>query len=115
MVKLQAIIRPDRLDGVVERLGLIGVDEVVVSEVRGFGRTGGRALIYQGSAYEVAFVGKVMIEWYGEDDDVDAVIRAIEKVAHTGNLGDGRIFVSTVDYVVDVRADADRPPQHDGF
>lgn len=106
MMKLQAIIRPDRLEEVVERLALIGVNEVVVSEVRGFGRTGGRALIYQGSAYEVSFVGKIMLEWYGDDDDVDAVVRAIERTARTGHLGDGRIFVAPVDYVVDVGGDA---------
>jgi nitrogen regulatory protein P-II 1 len=95
--KVQAIIQPTRAEAVLERLSMIGARGVYVSEVQGFGRTRGQRLVHKGSPYEVAFVPKLCVEWYGEDDDADAVLRAIEHTAKSGHLGDGRIFVSDID------------------
>lgn len=97
MKKVQAIIQPARLDAVLERLSMIGAHGLYVSEVQGFGRTRGQRLIHKGSPYEIAFIPKLCVEWYGDDDDADAILRAIEHAARTGQLGDGRIFVSDID------------------
>jgi nitrogen regulatory protein P-II 1 len=95
--KVAAIIQPTRMDAVLERLSMIGARNVYVSDVQGFGRTRGQRLIHKGSPYEVAFVPKLCVEWYGDDHDADAVLRAIEHAARSGQLGDGRIFVSEID------------------
>jgi nitrogen regulatory protein PII len=100
--KVEAIIQPLRLDAVLERLLLIGVSELYISDVRGFGRTHGQPLVHRGSPYEVRFVPKLRIEWYGEDDEADSVTRAMEHAARTGQLGDGRIFVSTLDHALEL-------------
>jgi nitrogen regulatory protein PII len=97
MKKVEAIIQVVRLDAVLERLALIGARDLYVSEVQGFGRTRGQKLIHKGSPYQVEFVPKARVEWYGDDDDADAVSRAIEHAARTGELGDGRIFVTDID------------------
>jgi nitrogen regulatory protein P-II 1 len=96
MTKVQAIVRPEVLDDVVERLLLIGVEYVTIVQVKGAGRTGGRRAVYRGGAYEVEFVPKLMLEWYGADDRADAVVRAIIQKAVTGKIGDGKIFVEHV-------------------
>jgi nitrogen regulatory protein P-II 1 len=102
MRKVDAIFRPGRLDAVIERLQMIGAGESFVSEVRGFGRQGGRDLASSGSAYRVDFVVKVRLEWYGDDEHADAVARAIAHAAHTGKFGDGRIFVGEVDGAIEL-------------
>jgi nitrogen regulatory protein PII len=102
--KVDAIFRQARLDAVLERLLLIGADELFVSDVRGFGRQGGHDLVSKGSAYAVEFVPKVRLEWYGDDDDADAIVRAIERAARMGALGDGRIFVSELDGTAEIGA-----------
>jgi nitrogen regulatory protein P-II 1 len=103
MTKVQAIIREQRLDEVVERLLLVGVRGLTIAPVRGAGRSGGRREVFRGSAYHVDFVPKVMLEWYGPDDQADAVIRAIAQRAQTGKIGDGKIFVLEVEEAVRIR------------
>jgi nitrogen regulatory protein PII len=105
MQKIYAVIQPSRLDAVIERLLLVGIDDITVSEVRGFGRTRGHGLIYKGSAYEVSFVPKLAIEWVGPDEDAEKVARAIEVAARTGTLGDGLIFVNQLDYAGSMNED----------
>ena len=97
MKKVEAIIQIARAEAVIERLGMIGEHAVYLDEVRGFGRTRGHQLIHKGSPYEVEFVPKARLIWYGDEHDADAVVRAIQHAARTGELGDGWIFVSELD------------------
>ena len=103
MKKIEAIIKPFKLDEVKESLSEIGVAGMTVTEVKGFGRTGGKKEVYRGSAYVVDFVPKVKLEIIVRDDLVDQVIRAITEAAKTGRIGDGKIFVSSVDEVIRIR------------
>ena len=103
MTKVQAMIREDRLDGVVERLLLIGVRGLTLSSAQGFGRSSGHDAVYRGVTYRVDFRPKILLEWVGADDDVESVISAILKKAQSGRIGDGKIFVSPVDEVVRIR------------
>ncbi|HEU4408891.1 MAG TPA: P-II family nitrogen regulator [Polyangiaceae bacterium] len=103
MKKVEAIIKPFKLDEVKEALAEVGVQGMTVTEVKGFGRTGGKKEVYRGSAYVVDFVPKVKIEVVVPDSLVTAVLDAIEKSAKTGRIGDGKIFVLPVDEAVRVR------------
>jgi nitrogen regulatory protein P-II 1 len=103
MKRIEAIIRPAKLDDVKEALGEMGVHGMTVSEVKGFGRTGGRKEVYRGSAYVVDFIPKVKIDIVAPDNLVSAVIDAVEKAAKTGKIGDGKVFVSDVVEVVRIR------------
>jgi nitrogen regulatory protein P-II 1 len=103
VTKVQAIIREHTVDAVVERLVLIGVQGLTIVSVKGSGRSGGRREIFRGSAYHVAFVPKVMLEWVGEDDKAEDVVRAIELRAKTGKLGDGKIFLQHIEEAVRIR------------
>jgi nitrogen regulatory protein P-II 1 len=103
MKKVEAIIKPFKLDEVKEALAEVGVQGMTVTEVKGFGRTGGKKEVYRGSAYVVDFVPKVKIEVVVPDSLVTAVVDAIEKSAKTGRIGDGKIFVLPVDEAVRVR------------
>src|SRR5208283_1217007 len=103
MKKIEAIIKPFKLDDVKDRLREIGVKGMTVSEVKGFGRTGGRREVYRGSAYVVDFLPKVMIEIVAHDELVTTILEAIQSVAKTGKIGDGKIFVSEVLEVVRIR------------
>ena len=103
MTKVQAIIREDRLQAVTERLAMIGIRGLTVAEVRGFGRSGGHDAVFRGSAYKTSFLPKVSLEWYGSDKDADKVVRAIERSAATGKVGDGKIFLHEVEEVVRIR------------
>lgn len=103
MRKLEAIIKPFKLDEVKEALAEIGVVGMTVTEVKGFGRTGGKREIYRGSEYVVDFVPKVKIEIIVRAEQVHEVIDTIEKAAHTGKIGDGKIFVTPVEEVVRIR------------
>ena len=103
MKKIEAIIRPFKLDEVKDALGEASIQGMTVTEVKGFGRTGGKKEVYRGSAYVVDFVPKVKIEIIVADGQVESVITAIEKSAKTGRIGDGKIFVSPVDEVVRIR------------
>jgi nitrogen regulatory protein P-II 1 len=101
--RVEAIIRPHKLDDVKEALSDLGVLGMTVSEVRGFGRTGGKKEVYRGSSYVVDFVPKIKIEIVIEDAQVHQLIEAITAAARTGQIGDGKIFVTAVDEVVRIR------------
>ena len=98
-----AIIKPFKLEEVKEALAAAGIEGMTVTEVKGFGRTGGKKEVYRGSAYVVDFVPKVKLEIVVPDSMVHQVIDAIEKSAKTGRIGDGKIFVSPVDEAVRIR------------
>jgi nitrogen regulatory protein P-II 1 len=103
MKKVEAIIKPFKLDEVKEALSEVGVQGMTVTEVKGFGRTGGKKEVYRGSAYVVDFVPKVKLEIVIPDGQVQAVVDAIEKSAKTGRIGDGKIFVTPVEEAVRIR------------
>ncbi len=103
MKKVEAIIKPFKLDEVKDALGEIGIQGMTVSEVKGFGRTGGKKEVYRGSAYVVDFVPKVKIELVVSDSQVNQVIEAIEKTAKTGRIGDGKIFIVAVEEAIRIR------------
>jgi nitrogen regulatory protein P-II 1 len=103
MKKVEAIIKPFKLDEVKDALSEVGIQGMTVTEVKGFGRTGGKKEVYRGSAYVVDFVPKVKVEIVVTDEQTQQVLDAIEKSAKTGRIGDGKIFVSTVDKAVRIR------------
>lgn len=103
MKKVEAIIKPFKLDEVKESLSEIGVHGMTVTEVKGFGRTGGKKEVYRGSAYVVDFVPKVKLEIIVADDNVREVVSSIQEAAKTGRIGDGKIFVSSVDDIIRIR------------
>ena len=103
MKKVEAIIKPFKLDEVKDAVGEVGIKGMTVTEVKGFGRTGGKREVYRGSAYVVDFVPKVKIEVVVTDEQVVAVLDAIQKSAHTGRIGDGKIFVSPVEEAIRIR------------
>ncbi len=103
MKKIESIIKPFKLDDVVEALSEVGVEGVTVSEVRGFGRQKGRTEIYKGAEYVVDFLPKIKIEVVVSDQIVDTVINAMQKAAKTGKIGDGKIFVTDIEKAVRIR------------
>ncbi len=103
MKKVEAIIKPFKLDEVKESLSEIGVHGMTVTEVKGFGRTGGKKEVYRGSAYVVDFVPKVKLEIIVPEEAARQVVTAITEAARTGRIGDGKIFVTPVDEVVRIR------------
>jgi nitrogen regulatory protein P-II 1 len=103
MKKVEAIIKPFKLDEVKDALSEVGIQGMTVTEVKGFGRTGGKKEVYRGSAYVVDFVPKVKIEIVVADSQAQQVMDAIEKSAKTGRIGDGKIFVTTVEEAVRIR------------
>ena len=105
MKKIEAIIKPFKLDDVKERLRSIGVTGMTVYEVKGFGRTGGKTEVYRGSAYVVDFVPKIRIEVVCADAMASDVINAIVTAAKTGKIGDGKVFVSEVEQTIRIRTD----------
>ena len=103
MKKVEAIIKPFKLDEVKDALSEVGIQGMTVTEVKGFGRTGGKKEVYRGSAYVLAFGPKFKIEIVVADSQAQQVIDAIEKSAKTGRIGDGKIFVSPVEEAVRIR------------
>ena len=103
MKKIEAIIKPFKLDEVREALSDIGVSGLTVTEVKGFGRQKGHTELYRGAEYVVDFLPNVKIEIVIADDLVDTAIDSIIKAAHTGKIGDGKIFVMPVEQVVRIR------------
>lgn len=103
MKKVEAIIRPFKLDEVKIALVNAGIVGMTVSEVRGFGRQKGQTERYRGSEYTVEFLQKLKVEIVIEDDQVDMVVDKIIVAARTGEIGDGKIFISSVDQVVRIR------------
>jgi nitrogen regulatory protein PII len=98
-----AIVKPFKVEDVKEALRDVGVAGLTVSEARGFGRQRGHTEVYRGAEYQVDFVPKSRVEVMVEDEQVDGVIDAIVKSARTGKIGDGKIFVQTIDEVVRIR------------
>ncbi len=103
MKKVEAVIKPFKLDEVKEALSAIGIQGLTVSEVKGFGRQKGHTELYRGAEYVVDFLPKVKLEIIVKDDVVPQVVETIEKAAKTGRIGDGKIFVLGVDDVVRIR------------
>jgi nitrogen regulatory protein P-II 1 len=103
MKKIEAVIKPFKLDEVREALSEIGVTGLTVTEVKGFGRQKGHTELYRGAEYVVDFLPKVKLEIVVADDSVEGAIEAIIKAAHTGKIGDGKIFVTPVEQVVRIR------------
>jgi len=103
MKKVEAIIKPFKLDEVKEALNGVGVQGMTITEVRGFGRQKGHTELYRGAEYKVDFLPKVKIDVVIEDGQVDDVVEAIQNAARTGRIGDGKIFVSPVENVIRVR------------
>ena len=103
MKMVVAIIKPFKLDEVREALSAIGVQGVTVTEVKGFGRQKGHTELYRGAEYVVDFLPKVKLEAAIKADMLDQVVETIEKAAHTGKIGDGKIFVSEIEQVIRIR------------
>ena len=105
MKKIEGIIRPFKLDDVREALSEIGVRGMTLTEVKGYGRQKGHTELYRGSEYKIDFLPKIKIEIIAADSMVENIVSAIVKAARTGQMGDGKIFVSPVDDVIRVRTE----------
>jgi len=103
MKLITSIIKPFKLDEVRESLAEVGVTGLTVTEVKGFGRQKGHTELYRGAEYVVDFLPKVKVEAVVSDDRVEAALEAITKAAHTGKIGDGKIFVTAVEQVIRIR------------
>ncbi len=103
MKKIEAIIRPFKLEDVKIALVTAGIVGMTVSEVRGFGRQKGQVERYRGSEFTVEFLQKLKLEIVVDDDRIDTVVNAIQDAARTGEIGDGKIFISTIDSVIRIR------------
>ena len=105
MKKIEAIIKPFKLEEVKDALEGIGIEGMTVSEVKGFGRQKGHTEIYRGSEYTVDFLPKIKLDLVLADDQVDAAVNAILQNAKTGKIGDGKIFVSAIEQAIRVRTE----------
>ena len=105
MKKIEAVIKPFKLDEVRDALGEVGVEGMTVSDVKGFGRQKGHTEIYRGSEYTVDFLPKIKLEVVVTDENAEASVGAITKAANTGKIGDGKIFVSGVEGAIRIRTD----------
>jgi nitrogen regulatory protein P-II 1 len=105
MKKVEAIIKPFKLEEVKDALGDVGIEGMTVSEVKGFGRQKGHTEIYRGSEYTVDFLPKIKIEMVLPDGSVEAAVSAIIKSAKTGKIGDGKIFVSSIEQAIRIRTE----------
>ena len=105
MKKVEAIIKPFKLEEVKDALGDVGIEGMTVSEVKGFGRQKGHTEIYRGSEYTVDFLPKIKIELVLPDTSVETAVGAIVKSAKTGKIGDGKIFVTPVDQAIRIRTE----------
>ena len=103
MKKIEAIIKPFKLDEVKDALHEIGLQGITVTEAKGFGRQKGHTELYRGAEYIVDFLPKVKIEIVLEDNMLERAVEAIRQAAHTGRIGDGKIFVSTVEQTIRIR------------
>lgn len=103
MKLITAIVKPFKLDDVKEALKTIGILGMTVSEVRGFGRQGGHSETYRGAEYTIEFVPKVRVELVVDDGDVDKAISAIRTAANTGKIGDGKVWITSVERLVRIR------------
>ena len=105
MKKIEAIIKPFKLEEVKDALGEIGIEGMTVTEVKGFGRQKGHTEIYRGSEYTVDFLPKIKVELVVADGQVEAAVAAIVKSAKTGKIGDGKVFVSGVEQAIRIRTE----------
>ena len=105
MKKIEAIIKPFKLEEVKDALGEIGIEGMTVSEVKGFGRQKGHTEIYRGSEYTVDFLPKIKLEVVLSDEHLDEAVAAIVKAAKTGKIGDGKVFISPVEEAVRIRTE----------
>ena len=105
MKKIEAIIKPFKLEEVKEALSEIGIEGMTVTEVKGFGRQKGHTEIYRGSEYTVDFLPKLKLEVVAADAQVDIAVAAIVKAAKTGKIGDGKVFISPVEQAVRIRTE----------
>jgi len=105
MKKIEAIIKPFKLEEVKDALGEVGIEGMTVTEVKGFGRQKGHTEIYRGSEYTVDFLPKIKLELVVADSSVEAAVTAIIKAAKTGKIGDGKIFVSAVEQAIRIRTE----------
>ena len=105
MKKIEAIIKPFKLEEVKDALAEVGIEGMTVSEVKGFGRQKGHTEIYRGSEYTVDFLPKIKLEVVISDERLDAAVVAIVKAAKTGKIGDGKVFVSTIEEAVRIRTE----------
>jgi nitrogen regulatory protein P-II 1 len=105
MKKIEAIIKPFKLEEVKEALAGVGVSGMTISEVKGFGRQKGHTEIYRGSEYTVDFLPKIKMEIVLPDGTVDAAVEAIVKAARTGKIGDGKVFVSSIETAIRIRTE----------
>ena len=103
MTKVEAIIKPFRLDEVKDSLAAAGIQGITVSEVKGFGRQKGKTEHYRGAEYQIDFIPKVKLEVIVADEQVDLVVTTIEEAARTGKIGDGKIFVLPLGDVIRIR------------
>jgi nitrogen regulatory protein P-II 1 len=103
MKKVEAIIKPFKLDEVKEALHEVGIKGITVTEAKGFGRQKGHTELYRGAEYVVDFLPKVKLEIVMEDNLVERAVEAIQQAAHTGRIGDGKIFVTSIDEAVRIR------------
>ncbi|KAA0259416.1 P-II family nitrogen regulator [Deferribacter autotrophicus] len=103
MKKIEAIIKPFKLDDVKEKLTELGIKGLTISEVKGFGRQKGHTELYRGAEYVIDFIPKIKIEVVVPDDMVESVVEAIIESARTGRIGDGKIFVIPVDEIIRIR------------
>lgn len=105
MKKIEAIIKPFKLDEVKDAISELGIQGMTVSEVKGFGRQKGHTEIYRGAEYVVDFLPKIKIELAVKDEDVERVVQGILKAAKTGRIGDGKIFVTPLEEVIRIRTE----------
>ena len=105
MKKIEAIIKPFKLEEVKDALGEVGITGMTVTEVKGFGRQKGHTEIYRGSEYTVDFLPKIKVELVVTDQQVDSAVTTIVKAARTGKIGDGKVFVSAIEQAVRIRTD----------
>jgi nitrogen regulatory protein P-II 1 len=105
MKKIEAIIKPFKLEEVKDALAEVGIEGMTVSEVKGFGRQKGHTEIYRGSEYTVDFLPKIKLEVVISDEHLDAAVAAIVKAAKTGKIGDGKVFVSNIEEAVRIRTE----------
>lgn len=103
MKKIEAIIKPFKLDEVREALSEIGISGLTVTEVKGFGRQKGHIEMYRGAEYQVDFISKIKLDVVVTDEQLDRCIEAIQETASTGKIGDGKIFVSNVERAIRIR------------
>lgn len=103
MKKIEAVIKPFKLEDVKDALAQAGVTGMTVSDVKGYGRQQGHSELYRGAEYVVDFLPKIKLELIVADEDVDKIITVITEAAKTGNIGDGKIFVSSIEKIIRIR------------